>query len=436
MRVTHILPKMNDGGGIANVFAEMSAFTKYRFDVEATVVCLETAISAKRMLDARKLGIRMVVGPQLETLKNLVTETDLVVVSYWNHPLLIDFMIWYVNQKIPVPLVTSVKVNGMTLPQVMPSWVFQCAGGVLYTHPRTLAQHSVELLPELRLCIHPFIHLPDIDENPKRELTGDFVAFYAGSLNRFKRLPNLFDLHDGLKVPGCRIEYWGAGEDSATTERLGRLAFGVHKGFSKDIYADFAGNHLLLNPQSPLSYGSYEKIRVECAWMGIPNLVIKNTYIADHVENGVDGLVAVDENDYLDKITWFVKNRKAWQSLSDTTFEHIRMTYRLVDITSAVFDFYRQVYNKGPSPITEAILPMTTLTRALSGMGNWADRIERDPESLSDLELDYALHCEGGLIHHAKFVDTDEALTETIERLRNVLESRRNRNFASNLNNN
>lgn len=426
MRVTHILPKMNDGGGIANIFAELTALKEFRFDVDATIVSLETAISTKRMLQAKKLGVRLIVAPQLETLKNLVTETDLLVVTYWNHPLLSQFLVWWAIKKIRVPLVVNVIVNGLTLPQVVPSWVIRCASGVIYCHPKTLKEHSEESLPNLRLLSHLFIQLPDLNQNPTRDLIGDFVAFYAGSLNHFKRLPNLFDLHDKLHIPGCRIEYWGAGEDPATTERLGRLEFGVYKGFSKDIYTDFGNYHLLLNPQSSLSYGSYEKIRVECAWMGIPNLVIEDSYISDHVENGVDGLIAADEHDYIEKLKWLVKDRKAWKSLSDTTFEHIRKTYQLADITSSTFDFYREVCSMGPIPIPDTTLPMNTLARAMSGMGRWAERIESDPESLSDLEIEYALRCEGGLIHYANMDGMDHDLKAIIDRLFTVLELRRN----------
>jgi glycosyltransferase involved in cell wall biosynthesis len=425
MRVTHILPKMNDGGGISNIFAEVSALSKYQFDVYTTIVSLESAISTKRMIQAKKSGIRLVVAPRWETLTKLVEDSDLLVITYWNHPLLSEFMVWWVSQTTQVPLIVSVRVNGLTLPQVVPNWVFKCASGVIYTHPKTLSVHIEESLPNFRQLSHPFIQLPDIEQNQARNLNGDFVAFYAGSLNRFKRLPNLFDLHDRLNTSGCRIEYWGAGEDSSTNERLKQLKVGVHKGFSNDIYSDFSKNHLLLNPQSPLSYGSYEKIRVECAWMGIPNLVIQDSYISDHVENGVNGLIAADEHDYIEKLNWLVNDRKAWKSLSDSTFEHIRKTYQLQNISESTMEFYREVCSAGSRSIDKVSLPKTTLSRVMSGMGKWAEQIESDPENLSDLELEYALHCEGGLIHYANMDGMDQDLKNLIERLFRVLEKRR-----------
>jgi glycosyltransferase involved in cell wall biosynthesis len=426
MKVTYILPKINDGGGIGNIFSEVNAFKQSEIDIDATIVSLETAFSTKRMLQARALGLRLLIAPQQDTLREVLLSADVVVVIYWNHPLLSKFLARWILQNVKKPLILSVQVNGQTLPQVLPNWIVQCSSGILYYHPETLSGHIEGSLPKCCELSHLFVHLLDVKENPKRDLSGEFVAFYAGSLNKFKRLPNLFDLHDRLNTSGCRIEYWGAGEDCSTTERLNQLNVGVYKGFSNDIYADFSKNHLLLNPQSSLSYGSYEKIRVECAWMGIPSLVLKCSHIAVHVENGVDGLIASDEYDYIEKLEWLVKDIKAWNTLSEATYHHIRNRYQLENIAKSTIEFYRKVYATGPRSIDHVSLPMTTLSRALSGMGKWAEQLEYDPDQLSDLELEYALHCEGGLIHHANMDGMEQDLKNLIERLFLVLEKRRN----------
>lgn len=425
MRIIHILPKINDGGGIGNIFSEIAAFQKFGINTEATIVSLEIAFSVQRMLQARKLGIRLVVAPRKDTLSHLLENADLVVVSYWNHPLLAEFMVWWVDQNFQKPLVISVKVNGLTLPQVLPNWVTQCASGIMYSHPDTLNIQAEESLPPIQLITQPFIHLPDVINEPRRNNGKGFFAFYAGSLNRFKRLPSLFDLHDSINLPKVQIEYWGAGEDSSTINRLGKLKSGVHKGFSKNIYTDFKDYHLLLNPQSPLSYGSYEKIRVECAWMGIPSLVLSESRIAIHVDNGVDGLIASDEKEYLEKLQWIANDANAWKSLSETTYHHIRKTYILEDITKSTIEFYREVLSFGPKSISQVSLPMTPLDHVLSGMGPWAEYMISEPEKLSDLEIEYALHCEGGVIHYANLLGIDSDLEAMIERLFAHLEKRR-----------
>jgi len=425
MKIIHILPKINDGGGIGNIFAEVRALREFQVEIDVTIVSLETAFSMKRMLDARALGILLIVAPQKDTLQILLLNANLVVISYWNHPLLTGFLIWWRLHGFQIPLVLNIRVNGLTLPQVLPKWVVQCASGILYSHPDTLSEQQKESLPSILLYTQPFINLPEIENVSKRDSSGNFVAFYAGSLNIFKRLPTLFDLHDGIKLPNGRIDYWGAGEDPETTNRLSQLKFGEYRGFSKNIYADFSNNHLLLNPQSPLSYGSYEKIRVECAWMGIPCLVLKGSHIAAHVESGINGIVAADEIEYVEKLRQIAMDLKVWKLLSESTYSHIRETYQLKELAKSMLDFYQKVCDIGSRTIEDgSLLPMTSLAQVFSGMGNWAEQLQLHPGKLSTLELHYALHCEGGLIHYANMGAADSELLHLIYNLFRILEKR------------
>jgi hypothetical protein len=159
--------------------------------------------------------------------------------------------------------------------------------------------------------------------------------------------------------------------------------------------------------------------------MGIPSLVLKESHIAVHVENGVDGLIASDEYEYIEKVKWMGRDVKAWKSLSEATYHRIRETYRLEKITESTMEFYRKVYSAGPRNISKVLLPMTPISRVLSGMGHWAQFVESNPEKLSDLELEYALHCEGGLIHYANIQGMDCDFKSLIDPLFAILENRR-----------
>ena len=70
---------------------------------------------------------------------------------------------------------------------------------------------------------------------------------------------------------------------------------------------------------------------------------------------------------------------------------------------------------------------MTTLSRVQSGMGLWAKFIASNPDQLSDLEIGYALHCEGGVIHYANMVGMDYDLKALIDSLFTVLKNRKKR---------
>jgi hypothetical protein len=161
--------------------------------------------------------------------------------------------------------------------------------------------------------------------------------------------------------------------------------------------------------------------------MGIPCLVLKESHIAIHVENGVDGYIATDEQEYLEILQCLAQNIHTWKSLSESTYYNIRETYQLKKITDLTMQFYRNVYSSSPRNTSKVLLPMTTLSRVLSGMGPWAKFIASNPEQLSDLEIEYALHCEGGVIHYANMLGMDYDLKALIDSLFTVLENRRKR---------
>jgi len=430
MNIIHILPKINHGGGgIGDIFSEVKAFRQFEFETNVTIISLESAFSRELMLKAKSLGVRLIVSPQKDTLQHLLQNADLVVVCYWNHPLLTDFLIWWIGQNIEIPIILSLKVNGLTLPQVLPNWVIQCASGIIYSHPDTLSRFAKDLLPKIQFFSPHFIHITNEIEKSQRHFSSEFVAFYAGSLNKFKRLPRVFDLHDQIQLSQSRIEYWGAGEDPDTIERLENLKVGIHKGFSSNIYDDFANYHLLLNPQSSLSYGANDKIRIECAYMGIPSLVLKESRISSHVESGVDGLIASDEKEYIEMLNWMAEDVKGWNLLSESTYHHIRKTYQLEIIAASTIECYRKAYLDGSRSISAIKLPQTPLSKVLYGMGEWADLLITSPEKLSKLEIEYALHCEGGLIHFATLNGmSDHELNMLINQLFNELERRINKN--------
>jgi hypothetical protein len=158
--------------------------------------------------------------------------------------------------------------------------------------------------------------------------------------------------------------------------------------------------------------------------MGIPCLVLNKSSIAIHVENGVDGLIAADEQEYLELLKWMAKDFSAWQSLSDSTFYHIRQKYQIKEITMSTIEFYQQVLTTSPKNITNLPFPKTPLSHVLSGMGHWAELITSNPEKLRNLEIEYALFCEGGLIHYANMTDTDPELNHLIKHLSHLLERR------------
>ena len=75
------------------------------------------------LIAARKLDIRVVIRPDLESIRQLIVETDVLQINYWNHPLLTALL-----RRIDLPparVVVCSHILGTTAPQVLarPNWV-------------------------------------------------------------------------------------------------------------------------------------------------------------------------------------------------------------------------------------------------------------------------------------------------------------------------
>jgi glycosyltransferase involved in cell wall biosynthesis len=408
MNLLYIVPKLNYGGGVGNVISELNALHAINKRVSATVVSLEKTYSPDFYRRIKAVGGSLRVAPGPDALRALIDRADLVVVVYWNHPLLTAFLTWYYTSFIKVPIIISVQVNGQTPPQIMPEWVVALADGIIKLHYTTFLRDAqkpfVDLLPFMSLPLHP--PAPPVHAMP-------FTVFYAGSLNRFKRYSGLIDLNDRIANLNVRVEYWGAGEDQDFIQQLEKSLKGAYCGFSSNIFQDFQQKHLLVNPQSTLSYGANEKIMFECAWMGIPSLVLQSSFISQVIQDGVNGIVVPDEEGYLECIEHYSRDASAFNSLAAKTYDWAHSVYSLTDMAKRLSDFYAHFISMRNLSAKHGALPSTPTEAVLAGIGYTYSEITVDLLNMESVEkLDYILHCEGGLMHYLEFHSDDEVLNQ------------------------
>ncbi len=408
MNLLYIVPKLNYGGGVNNVIAELNALHSIGKHVSATVVSLEKTYSPDFYRRIKAEGGSLRIAPGTDALRTLIDRSDLVIVVYWNHPLVTEFLKWYYTTYIKVPIIISVQVNGQTPPQIVPHWVVSSSDGLIKLHHTSFLPDSqipyLEMFPLMSLPLHP--PAPPVHTTP-------FTVFYAGSLNRFKRYSGLIKLNDRITNPNVRVEYWGAGEDQEFIQQLEASSKGTYCGFSSNIYQDFQQKHLLVNLQSELSYGANDQIMFICAWMGIPSLVLQDSFIAQGIQDGVNGIVAPDEKAYLECIERYSKDASAFNALAARTYEWAHSVYSLTDMTRRLGEFYDQMISTKKHSAKQVNLPGTIVDAVLSGIGfTGVERFELHLGAESIERLDYMLHCEGGLMHYLEFHPDDEPLNQ------------------------
>jgi hypothetical protein len=418
MNLLHVVLRMTHGGGMPNVLAEVNALRHSVPDLTVKVVVLEKGISTALMAQAVASGVKVLLAPPPGLLGRLVEGADLTVLHYWNSPAAYRFLRWLAESQTPHRLCLNVHVNGFTPPQVVPAWANAAADAVVHCHPRTPTNG---LLPGAECAlIPPLMKLPERVALPPVPDFGTFRLFHAGTLNVFKAHPDLIALHEGLAIDRYAFDLWGAGMDAAFGQALAGAAVARYRGFSQNLFADMAPYHLLCNPQAALSYGSFDKIMRESQFMGKPVVVLRESAVADHVLDGVNGRVADDETAYRTILEELAAQPAAYRRLAESTLHWARNPAVLHDSAERTRNLYERLRRRLPKTIRPDALPPTPEEAAFDGLGPWQDALLARPETLTPAELNYALRCEGGLIHFYEAYPENAALRSAIARLQAV----------------
>ena len=420
MNIVYIIPKITHGGGMINVLEEVKAIQLTGTICSATVIALEPGTSANLMKEAMLTGLKVLISPSPTLLNKLIIASDLLVLHYWNCPSMYLFYKYLESSQIKCRICINLKVNGCTLPQVVPNWVYTTADAFIQSNP--LTPH--DLLPShaKALIIPSLVKLPNTPTKPRKKSLSTFKLFHAGTLNAFKMHPQFMDLHAGLSIKDYTLDVWGSGADESFTDSIKKYANYTFKGFSSQLSDEITSHHLLCNPQTSLSYASYDKIMLESQWLGIPVIVLKNSYISSHIKHNINGIVAENEEDYKHQIEYLASHPEAYQKLVDSTFDYANTHYKLHDFVNQTIDLYHQTILNPAKVINIDTIPDDALTATIDGMGKWGEMLLQNPTSLNEEEIYYALKCEGGLIHYYNVFSDNEQLKITLVKMMNLLE--------------
>lgn len=416
MNIVHIIPKITHGGGMPNIITEVKTSIKLGEKSTNLVVSLEAGVSPELLKVALNSGLKVLITPAKELLQKILLKADIIIIHYWNCPSLYLFYRFLEEQKISGRICVNLKVNGCTIPQIVPTWVYQLADGFITSSPATpssnISKHTVfNVLPTL-------VNLPICSTLPPTPSFETFQLFHAGTLNAFKIHPNFIKLHANISKNNYSLNIWGAGADEQFETKLKGNKWIHYHGFSNALQTDILSQHLLCNPQTALSYGSFDKIMLESQWLGKPVIVLKESYISTHIKHNINGIVAENERDYAEQLKHIIENTTEYLSLSKRTFEFAHDTYSLENIVQHTYDMYEQICALPKSERNMNLVPNDVFMAVLDGMGDLkVNLLNNDLSNFSEEEKYFILSCEGGLIHFYNAFPDHQVLKNTIQLL-------------------
>ncbi len=421
MNLLYIIPKMTHGGGMTDVLAEVREFRKKQFDMTASVVVLEKSLSHHLIVQAYEMGLKVFIEPSEHILSKLIAKASLVIVKYWNSPAIYSFFRSLATLKLDLRLCISPQVNGLTTPQIIPSWIYKIADLFVKIHPNTPIHKLRQGVNNL--TIQSFLDLPRDIVFKKSKRIDQFRLFYAGTLNMFKTHPELIQVNESLAISNYEFDIWGAGMDSAFEKQLLGCQNVFYRGFSNNILNTIQDYHILCNLQTEYTYASFDKIMKECQWFGKPVVVLKNTFVDSFIIDGVNGLLANDMEEYKYLIENLASDIDLYHSLSEKTFEFTHHNDTQDRKVLDLFEAYGNVISSMPKKqINPEDCPVSEWEAFLENIGFSYIQAQTAMENMPILKLKFLLNCEGGLVHFLKLFPENSNLRSFANSVAQIIE--------------
>jgi glycosyltransferase involved in cell wall biosynthesis len=269
-----------------------------------------------------------------------IENSDIVLIHWWNHPLMYDFL---VRNSLPESrIIIWSHVAGFHPPHVFTEKILDYPDIFVFTTPISLETKEVKKLPKekkrkLRIVLatggvgHVEFITPQKHE--------DFNVGYIGTVDYAKTHPNFLNICKRIKVPKTKFIVCG-GPYEKWLAREARL-MGIDDKFNFTGQVADINNYLSIfdvfgYPLSPRHYGACDQALIESMAAGVVPVVLGNRMEKFMVRHNLSGIVAENENEYVDAIHTLYKDPNLRKSLSRKATKYAR---EIFSVDKAISDW-------------------------------------------------------------------------------------------------
>ena len=344
-KILHITPHL--GGGVGRVILNYLAKVKDDRRVSHEVVCLDYA-NEYALETAPKIGLALadkMAGRTPELLEKIAT-ADIVLIHWWNHPLLYDFL---VRSELPAcRTIMWSHISGFNPPYVFTKKALCYPDLFVFTTPISYETREVKALSHeqkksLRVVWSTggVEHVRDVQARPH----SGFNVGYIGTVDYCKMHPDFLKLCARVNIPGVNFIVCGGPREkelAAEAERLGISDKINFTGLVPDIAEYLELFDVLGYPLAPHHYGTCDQVLSESMACGVVPVVLANQMETHIVKDGVNGIVAKNQREYVDAIERLYHDEKLRAELAANAREYALKTFSLDAIEQEWGDVFNE----------------------------------------------------------------------------------------------
>jgi len=377
--ILHITPHL--GGGVGRVL--LNYLSKVRDDpsIVHSVVCLDYA-NHKAVEVAKNIGLSLFdkMSAKKQEILDIIADSDIVLIHWWNHPLLYDFLVR--EQLPPCRVIMWSHNSGFHPPGVFTDKVLAYPDLFVFTTPMSYKTKEIQNLTDEQKKSLSVVwstggvkHVKSV--KPKTH-TG-FNVGYIGTVDYAKMHPDFLNICNQVNIPNVKFIVCGEPSEKEIKKEAKELGIAEKFNFTglvSDITEYLSIFDIFGYPLAPYHYGTCDQVLAESMAAGVVPVVLANQMESYMVKDGITGIVAKDKEEYIKALQELYHNRKLRNKLSQRakeyamrTFSLEKMVYEWEKIFNGVLDFPKTVRKWKNSKKGEDILPKDVFLESLGHHG-------------------------------------------------------------------
>ncbi|MBU3949769.1 MAG: glycosyltransferase family 4 protein [Proteobacteria bacterium] len=332
MKTLHITPHL--GGGVGRVLLNYFAKVKDDQSFVHEVACLDYAND--HALDmAKNIGLKLTdrISVKESQLLSMIAETDIVLIHWWNHPLLYDFLVRM--ELPPCRVVMWSHISGFHPPYVFTEKILRYPDIFVFTTPvsyETKEVHSLsdEQKKSLRVVWSTggVEHVKDV----KTHAHTGFNVGYIGTVDYCKMHPDFLSICSQVDIPDVKFIVCGGPKEKEIQQEAkclgidGKFTF---TGLVNDITKYLSAFDVFGYPLALYHYGTCDQALAESMACGVVPVVFSNRMENQMVQDGVTGIVVNSKEEYGNAIEKLYGNKELRMHLSENAKEYARNSFSL-----------------------------------------------------------------------------------------------------------
>src|SRR3989338_1949990 len=333
-KILHITPHLGTGVGTVVLNYLKKVVKNQHF--EHRVVCLDYA-NKNSIIVSKKIGFKLWgdMSKKKEDVLSLIAKSDIVLVHWWNHPLLYDFL---VREKLPPNrIIFWSHVLGSVPPNNFSNKLLKYPDIFIFTTPVSFKVKEVQNLPpKYKKNMNSIWSTGGVErlKHIKHQKHDGFNVGYIGTVDYTKLNPDFFDMSQSANIPNVKFIVVGGPNSKLMEEEAKNRGLSDKFIFIGYISEEEKWKYLSMfdvfgYPLARHHYGSSDQALQEAMGTGVVPVVFDNLMEKFMVKNGKTGLMVKNKTEYAKALESLYKDSKLRDRLSKNTKRYAKEVFSL-----------------------------------------------------------------------------------------------------------